>query len=271
MKLKAALDLVRGMLSGVAADSSESDWIACEALGKRRGELGLIGDISDTDAEKMLSLARERATGKPLWQVFGYTDFAGYRIEVDENVLCPRPETEELAQMAASLCRRGDSVLDLCTGSGCIAVYLAKESGACVTACDLSEKALEVAERNARNNAADVKFVLSDLFGSIEGKFRLIASNPPYIPSADIDGLDSEVKDHEPRMALDGGRDGLDFYRRIAAEAPSYLEDGGYLLLETGDGQAEAVAAMLRGFRTKIVRDLEGKERMIAARLCGRN
>ena len=84
-------------------------------------------------------------------------------------------------------------------------------------------------------------------------------------------GLDSEVKDHEPRMALDGGRDGLDFYRRIAAEAPSYLEDGGYLLLETGDGQAEAVAAMLRGFRTKIVRDLEGKERMIAARLCGRN
>ena len=116
-----------------------------------------------------------------------------------------------------------------------------------------------------------MKFVLSDLFGSIDGKFRLIASNPPYIPSADIDGLDSEVKDHEPRMALDGGRDGLDFYRRIAAEAPSYLEDGGYLLLETGDGQAEAVAAMLRGFRTKIVRDLEGKERMIAARLCGRN
>lgn len=267
--LKDVLSQVDALLEGTNADASEREWIACEVLGIGRGALGLVRTVTDEQESKMLAYARERGSGKPLWQIFGYTDFCGVKISVNGDVLCPRPETEELALWAARE-GAGKRVLDLCTGSGCIAVVVAL-SGARVTASDVSAKALAVAERNAKANGADVRFLLSDMWREIDGIFDVIVTNPPYIPMAQIASLDAEVREHEPIAALDGGADGLDFYREIARGARAHLSDDGVVLMEMGDGQARDIERVFADFRVEIRRDAQGKERMAAARLCGKN
>ena len=142
-------------------------------------------------------------------------------------------------------------MLDLCTGSGAIAIAMKKESekkglNLQITACDVSEDALNVAKANAEKCGADVRFIQSDLFARVRGRFNIIVSNPPYIPTDVIPTLQREVKDHEPRLALDGGKDGLDFYRRIAADAGKYMEQGGSLLLEVGENEAQAVVKLFK-------------------------
>ncbi len=231
--------------------------------------------VKNTDPEKQLSPAivekvtayvNARAAGKPLSYVLGTTDFYGYELKSDERALIPRPETELLTEKALAELKPGDKALDLCTGSGCIACVLAKKGGAVVTASDLSEEALSLAKENFALLSVPVTAVKSDLFENIEGKFRVIVSNPPYIPQKDIATLQKEVRDFEPITALDGGEDGLDFYRRIAAEAPAYLEDGGVLLLEIGIGQAEAVRELLKGaFDVTVYPDYAGIDRMVKA------
>lgn len=145
---------------------------------------------------------------------------------MDERVLIPRPETELLAEIAVKTYEEGDKVLDLCTGSGAVAIAIAKQKNISVAAADVSADALALAEENARANGADVKFVESDLFAKIKGKYNIITCNPPYVKSADMKTLPKEVG-FEPAMALDGGEDGLDFYRRLAKEAPKHLVRGG--------------------------------------------
>ena len=262
-----ALEELAKIIKDTDADDSEPDWIACHVLGCGRAALGLKNGIDDADLGKMTEIAKERATGKPLAQVIGYTEFLGLRIEVNGDVLCPRPETEELAEKAIVYLKgkKNARVLDLCTGSGCIAVAIAVNTSAEVVASDVSEKALAVAERNAESNGADVKFVLSDAFSDIKGKFDLIISNPPYIPAADIEKLDREVRDFEPRAALDGGEDGLDFYRTIAAHAADKLKENGALMLECGEGQAAEIARLLDGFDCTTVVDYCGVERIVKA------
>ena len=185
--------------------------------------------------------------------------------------MIPRPETELLAENAVKSLEEGDKVLDLCTGSGCVAIAVCKQAaekklGVSVTASDISKDALELAEENARENGADIKFIESDLFASVRGKFNLIVSNPPYVKSGELKELQKEVKDHEPALALDGGEDGLDFYRRIAAEAPKHLVKGGTLLLECGAGQAQEIVKLLGKFEyTMIMRDYNDVERFIRA------
>ena len=153
----------------------------------------------------------------------------------------------------------------MCTGSGCIAIAVADKTGAHVVASDVSEDALATARANAeKNGVADkIEFVRSDMFGNIEGAFDVIISNPPYIPTADIQKLDREVKDYEPALALDGGEDGLDFYRIIAEKAGGFLAEGGRIFLEVGIGQAQAVGDMLKGFDTKIIKDMQGIDRIV--------
>lgn len=249
------------------ADSSEPDWIACHVLGCGRASLRLIRDVEDGKYREMLALAKERATGKPLSQVLGYTEFLGLRICVNVDVLCPRQETELLAEQGIIYLKskKRARALDLCTGSGCIAVALSKFSDADVTASDVSQSAICVAKGNAERNGVKINFVLSDAFDGVEGIYDLIVSNPPYIPTADIETLDSEVKDYEPRLALDGGEDGLDFYRIIAKNAASRLSDGGMLLLECGKGQSEEIINMLSGFDCDVIFDLAGIDRIIKA------
>lgn len=218
-------------------------------------------------------LARRRMAREPLQYMLGVQSFLGRDFHVDGRVLIPRPETELLAERAIAALRRkepGASALDLCCGSGCIAVSMALEAPeAEVHACDLSVGALEVARRNAEALGASIVLHQGDLFRAVDGlSFDVIVSNPPYIPSSDCLSLQREVR-QEPLMALDGGADGLDFYRRIADEAPAHLRPGGMLLLEVGYGQAAAVLRLMEGAGFRDCRaheDYQHIARMIEAR-----
>ncbi len=269
LKTNVLLEQVSKILEPANVDSSDGEWIVSILSGVPRSDLAKSTQLCQPSVvEKAFDWAKKRAEGMPLWYVTGDAEFYGYTFKVDNRVLIPRPETEELCEYALSLIKEGDRVLDLCTGSGAIAITLAKKSSATVYASEVSEGALELSTQNAELNQASVQFIHSNLFESIEGKFNLIISNPPYIPTADINGLDEEVKDYEPILALDGGVDGLDFYRLIAKEAGEYLEDGGLLLMEFGIGQAQDIANLLEeGFtEIEIRKDISGKERIIKAR-----
>ena len=219
--------------------------------------------------EKAVEFAKKRQKGEPLWRVFGNVDFDGYDIAVTPDVLCPRPETEYLAQKAIELSTGDSAVLDMCAGSGCISIAIAGEVSCKVTACDISQDALDVAKRNAILNGVEDKitFVCGNMFEIVDGKFDIIVSNPPYIPSKDIARLDKEVRDYDPHIALDGGEDGLDFYRIFADKAAEYLNDGGYLILEVGVDQADSVVDMLNGYDCEVVKDLQGIDRIVVARI----
>ena len=251
-------------------DESDAEWLVSLLTGLPRSELSDCDImLAPSKVRSMDEVAHERLLGRPLWYILGDTEFYGCKIKVDERVLIPRAETELLAEMAVRAAERGDKILDLCTGSGCIAVSVAKhaaEKNVSVTAADLSPGALEVAAENARLNGVNVKFIESDMFSEIRGKFNLIVCNPPYICSGDIDGLQSEVRDFEPHLALDGGADGLDYYRRLAAEAHKHLVRGGTLLMECGIGQAQAIVRLFSKYDyTMISRDYDGVERFVRA------
>ena len=251
-------------------DESDAEWLVSVKTGVARSELSACDTmLVPSRVAEMDAVAGERLAGKPLWYILGDTDFYGYKIKVDGRVLIPRPETELLAEMAVKSVEEGDKVLDLCTGSGCIAIAVRKEvkdKEISVVAADISAGALEVAAQNAKDNAAEIKFIESDLFSNIRGKFNLIVCNPPYVRRSDIAGLAKEVKDHEPLSALDGGEDGLDFYRRLAAEAPKHLVRGGTLLMECGIGQAQAIVKLFGKFDyTMVSRDYNDVERFVRA------
>lgn len=218
--------------------------------------------------EKQLyqTLIRKRSAHIPLQYLTGSQEFMGLSFFVDENVLIPRQDTEILVEEALRALGSGMRVLDVCTGSGCILLSLLKLcAGLEGTGTDLSEKALQVAGENARRLGVEASFVQGDLFEPVSGKYDCIVSNPPYIASREVDVLMEEVRDHEPRMALDGGEDGLYFYRKIAAQSPKYLKDRGRIFLEIGFDQGEAVAGLLAPAfdEVRIVQDLAGLDRVV--------
>jgi release factor-specific protein-(glutamine-N5) methyltransferase len=269
-KMSALLKNTKKRFSASGIDEEDAEWIFALTLDMPKSAIATEERILKVAQVKEISrIADERLTGRPLWYIVGDADFCGYKIKVDERVLIPRPETEELAVMAANALEDGQSVLDLCTGSGAIAVAVYKETQrrGCnikMTAVDISADALELAKENAEINEADILFVQSDLFTRLRGRFDLIISNPPYIPSADIETLQTEVKDYEPRIALDGGADGLDIYRRIAAEATKYLNRGGMLMMEVGEGEAEKVVRLFKNSAySMIVKDFNGVDRYV--------
>ena len=218
----------------------------------------------------MSALVSRRLTRQPLQYLLNTQPFLGRDFYVDERVLIPRPETELLAERAIAALREHPHpiALDLCCGSGALAVSMALEvPGAQVHAADLSPDALAVTAKNAELLGASVTLHQGDLFAAVpEIAFDVIVSNPPYIPSADCLTLQEEVR-REPMMALDGGTDGLNFYRRIASDAPKFLRPGGVLLLEVGFDQAEAVMALLADFAdVQAHEDYQHIPRMIEAR-----
>ena len=215
------------------------------------------------------SLAEKRLSRIPLQYLLGEAPFYGRMFRVDSRVLIPRPETELLCEWALELLKDHSSprILDLCCGSGCIGITLKAElPSASVTLSDISPDALDLAAENASLLGADVALCRSDLLEAFSGtSFDLIISNPPYIPSADCDTLQEEVL-REPRLALDGGKDGLSVYRRIVREAFPRLSPGGFLLMELGIGEDEAVSALLSDYgyeSIQIREDLSGIRRMI--------
>ena len=238
--------------------------------------------VKPETTERYFEKIGRRTDREPVQYIEGTAPFMGYDFEVNENVLIPRMDTEVLVEealkAAARLCRErlhGTSVrvLDMCTGSGCIieSLYLnLNRDGYVIEACasDISEKALETAKRNAERLGADVKFCQGNLFEKVEGTFNMILSNPPYIRSDVIEGLEPEVKDYEPKLALDGTDDGLYFYREITAKAGEYLEDGGILMFEIGYDQGMEVSRMCRdnGYTdVKVIKDLAGLDRVVSA------
>lgn len=251
-----------------SVDETDAEWIVSIVTGIKRSELGGDSRVKSSHIDKIDELAAERIKGKPLSYVLGNADFYGYEIKVDERVLIPRPETEELVSEVLKVVKNTDKVLDLCTGSGAIALVINKKSGASVTATDISEAALEVAKENFKQFDAAVETRLIDLYGDLSEKFDIIVSNPPYIKTEEIDTLDKEVKDYEPRIALDGGEDGLDFYRRICEGAKHRLSEHGKLFLEAGYGEAEEIKKMLENdFNVEIIKDISGIDRIIKAEL----
>ena len=235
-------------------------------------------------ADAYFGLIDRRAAGEPLQYILGSQEFMGLNFAVNPSVLIPRQDTETLVELALKRVgekKRSLSILDMCCGSGAIAVSMAHFlPKAKITACDISPEALEVARGNAARNGLNgrIEFRESDLFFMtkrkktvrIKDSFDMILSNPPYIPTQDIDTLQTEVRDHEPIKALDGGSDGLDFYRRIAEDASGSLKKDGLMFLEIGCDQAEAVTSLLSGAgyysEIEVHKDLTGLDRVISCR-----
>ena len=246
-------------------EKAEAEWIVSIVLGVKRDEVYASKIVTPKYIEKIDKIVKERITGRPLWYCIGDTEFYGYKIKVDERVLIPRPETELLVYTAKNCIESQDVVLDLCTGSGAIAIAIQKETKAKVYASDVSQDSLDLAKENAQQNDAQVNFILSDMFENLgQEKFDVIISNPPYIKREDIKSLQREVKDFEPLLALDGGEDGLEFYKIIAQKVKNHLKEKGVLLLEIGYNQAEEVKDLFREYsEIEVIKDLENNDRII--------
>ncbi len=239
-----------------------------------RNTLYAHGDlpVSDIMCEMYRQLTGKRAQRIPLQHLLGTQEFMGLTFVVNEHVLIPRQDTECLVEEAMLVTADGDRVLDLCTGSGCILLSIMNYKNEIEgVGLDLSKEALDVARLNAERLGKQALFIESDLFGQLpeqlpEQRFDVIVSNPPYIRSDVIKTLEPEVREHEPLSALDGGEDGLVFYRRIIKEAPAYIRKGGNLLMEIGYDQGEAVSSLMEaaGFNdVAVVKDLAGLDRVV--------
>ncbi len=269
--------------AGITTGRLDAELLLCHTLGKDRAWLlAHIREAVDEQHRELFEQAVDRrALREPLQYILGKQEFWGLDFMVTQDVLIPRPETELIIETALTLVPNKDvrlTILDLCTGSGCIAVSLAKElASARIFASDKSEKALDVARENARRHgvADRVRFLEGDLFGSLEeldlrGRVDIMVSNPPYVPSEEYSTLQPEVRDHEPRMALLAGQNGTEIHQRIIDEAPEFLRSEGALIMEMGMGQAEALVHMIRENGTfnkpDVLKDLAGIERVIVAR-----
>lgn len=231
-------------------------------------------EIKQEDKIKYENCIKELIKGKPLQYITNKQEFMALDFYVDENVLIPQPDTEILVEKAIEIAvtTQKNKILDMCTGSGCIAISLAKKiNNAQIIAVDISNNALNVANKNAINNNVEnkIKFINSNMFNNIEEKFDIIVSNPPYIETETINKLGIEVQ-NEPHLALDGGIDGLKFYKIIANNAFKYLNENGYLLLEIGYNQQNSVTQLLQDIgkykNIETIKDLGGNYRVVIAR-----
>jgi release factor glutamine methyltransferase len=233
---------------GVENARLEAEWLLCAVTGLDRVGLYLNFEkpLNDEELAAYRVMVARRGRREPLQHILGTQEFCGLEFEVTPDVLIPRHDTETLVNEALARTPGALSVLDIGAGSGCIAVALAcRLPGALVTAVDISAAALVVARRNAERNGVAIEFLQGSLLEPVAGRhFDLIISNPPYIPSRDIETLQPEVRDFDPREALDGGLDGLGIYRRLIPEAAAFLAFGGWLLVEVGAGQADDVSRL---------------------------
>jgi release factor glutamine methyltransferase len=257
----------------------DAELLLGEALGLDRIKLIVEAErpLAEGELGRYRDLIKRRRVGEPIAYILGRREFYALPMVVDRRVLIPRPDTEVLVETALNATRAQHlygRMLDLCTGSGCVAIAFAKERPTWrVTAVDLSPDAASVARENVQRAGVvhNLAVLEGDLFAPVpaDARFELITANPPYIPSGDIAGLDADVRDFEPRLALDGGADGLQVTRRLIAEAGRYLTPGGLLALEGGFDQAPAVAELLKnaGFsQIARARDLAGIERVVSGR-----
>lgn len=268
--------------AGIEESTLDARLLLEAVCGTNRNDLLVHGEqpVEPEAEEKYFGWIGKRAGRIPLQQLTGEQDFMGLTFTVNENVLIPRQDTEILVEEVLKELHDGMRILDMCTGSGCILLSLLHYSNDCEgLGVDLSAEALKVAGRNVLKvltpeKAEHAHFLQSDLFEKVEGKFEIIVSNPPYIASAEVEKLMPEVRDHEPRMALDGTEDGLHFYRRIIEEAGKHLVSSGMLFFEIGYDQGQAVSELMRteGYcEVQVVQDYAGLDRVVLGTYCERN
>lgn len=267
--------------AGMADPTLEARELVCCAAGKSREELSRDGRLYVPAAveQQVERLAQRHLAGEPVAYLIGEWEFYGLPLDISESVLIPRPDTEVLVEQALSRLQNvaEPRILDLCAGSGCVGLALAKHlPGSRVVLGELDEGALRICRQNIRRNDLTGR-VVSLQMNALEkppahlGEFDAIVSNPPYIPNGDIAGLDVSVRDYEPHLALRGGEDGLDFYRAICAQWRTALRADGRLLFEVGIGQADDVLRIMRGCGfgdVEITTDLNGIPRVVSGILC---
>lgn len=250
------------------AGKQDFDWLLCAILKIKREDLSKEITIPFGWSIRLNKMTERLSAGEPWQYVVGSVEFYGRTFAVDKSVLIPRQETELVTEQLVKRLNKKSTVLDLCCGSGVIGITAALETGATVTLADVSDEALKVAKFNAKHNKAKVDIVKSDMFSNLCGKCNAIVCNPPYVESDVIATLDDSVKNYEPHIALDGGKDGLDFYRILAEQAPKHLTKGGLLVLEIGYNQGETVKALLEDkFDVEVMKDYGGNDRIVIATL----
>lgn len=247
--------------------NADIDWLMADILNLSRNKVNAGVLVSPKNLKKILKGFAKLQKGMPLSLILHKANFYGRDYYVNKNVLCPRCETEELVELVLKN-EKNATGLDLCTGSGAIAITLTKENPCLkMTASDISFKALKVAKFNAKKNDCNITFLHSNLFKKIRGKFDFVVCNPPYIKTKDIEKLDTQVKKYEPKLALDGGDDGLVFYRKIIKQLPNWLNDDGRVYFEIGFDEGEQVKNLLtKSFKdVKIIKDIEKNDRIVSA------
>lgn len=252
---------------GVEQPRRQAEELLAAVLGIRRLDLFLQFDrpVEDAQVDQFRGWMVRRGKGEPTQYITGCVEFFGCEICVAPGVLIPRPETELLVDRIARAIEGEGRLLDLCCGSGCIAIALKRRFPKLeVVASDLSSEALKQARENGRRNGVEITWIESDLFDSIEGKFHYIVSNPPYVAQRELAALQREVRDWEPEGALVSGESGYEIYERIASEAPAFLEAGGRLWLELGFGQGERVCKLFSWGRCEVASDWSGHDRFFA-------
>lgn len=270
MTVKEALKKAKEELQNVPDRDVDASWIVSAVSGLTRNQLHFDSDkvLNEKQESLLLKILERRKTREPLQHIFGFVPFYNIELKTDSRALIPRDETAILVEKALEIINKNNykTLLDIGTGSGAIAVTIKKNApDIIVTASDISENALSLAKENAENNDVDVTLIKSDLFENIDGKFDVILSNPPYIPTKDIEKLEKELS-FEPQNALDGGADGLDFYRDIILEAKEHLNKKGLLMFEIGFDQGDAVKTLLskNGFTESfILKDFSGLDRIV--------
>lgn len=277
MKIKELLIKGEKQLLKLGKESGRTDalLLLCFLTGMDRTQLFMAydNDAPEDLSENFLALIEKRGKGVPVQHIIGSTNFMGLEFKVSKDVLIPRPETELLVEEALKILTSDSRVLELCTGSGCIALSILKlYPEITVVASDISGAAINVAMENAEalglavgEGRGCIEFMIGDMFEHVIGKFDLIIANPPYIKTEDIKTLEPEVKDHDPRMALDGGPDGLFFYRRLIYDAKKFLNPGGKLIMEIGYDQAKDITAIVGDAykNINIVKDYNGNDRIM--------
>ena len=275
MTYRQILDEAITILSDAGIDEASNDaWVLFEnvfRMNRTRYFMSSLDTVPEQAVQEYMALVKRRETREPLQYITGKAYFMGLEFNVNESVLIPRFDTEILVEEALKHVDANSEVLDVCTGSGCIAISIGVlGSVKSVQAVDISQEALSVADINIQhNNASNVSLIHSDMFANVHGEFDMIVSNPPYIRTAEVEVLMPEVVMHEPRIAVDGYEDGLHFYRILAEESGHFLKNNGWLIMEIGYDQAEDVTKLLQSNNftdIKVIRDLAGLDRVV----CGR-
>lgn len=271
MKVQEVCEYIQSRLGDCPSVQYESRVILSMIIDCPVNDIFFHKDIDDEQWETVKDIMDKVCEGLPLQKAIGFAYFFGNRFAVDNDVLTPRFDTENLVEVALKELRErgGGRVLDLCCGSGCVGISIAKaDCNAEVVASDISEKALKIASLNAITNNVSVEFVHSDMFQNIIGKFDIIVSNPPYIPSEEVDTLDEEVAKYDPRISLDGGSDGLDFYRKISKNARDFLTANGMLCVEIGFNQGKQVYDIMKEIfiSVEVLKDIANNDRIVIGR-----